>query len=237
MCFNREHVVTAIVNSCFVSSPRASTGTRWSAADFKPYPGGHVMLVEFTRTLSLAVCCWPRKRRENPTWAHARHNTSMMTCPPRHTMSWSSLDRVNTPLHTSHFLVQQQAHAWLKFESCVCRARIMCLFWFSSTTPLSSFFAHRLLSYHLVLPPAHQLHLPGCGGPIPSALQLMRTLAPLPSTTLSWPHTVDVARPSIATERCSFMFIRVHKDCQTSQHSVRTTSERHRNQRSSYRRS
>ena len=36
-----------------------------------------------------------------------------------------------------------------------------------------------------VLPPAHQLHLPGCGGQIPCALSLMRTLAPLPSTTLS----------------------------------------------------
>ena len=30
--------------------------------------------------------------------------------------------------------------------------------------------ADHLLSYHPVLPPAHQLHLPGCGGQIPCAL-------------------------------------------------------------------
>ena len=46
-------------------------------------------------------------------------------------------------------------------------------------------FAVHLLSYHPVFPPGHQLHLPRCGGQIPCALQLMRTLAPLPSTTLS----------------------------------------------------
>ena len=48
--------------------------------------------------------------------------------------------------------------------------------------PLS---ANHLLSYHPVLPPAHQLHLPRCGGQILCALSLIRTLAPLPSTTLS----------------------------------------------------
>ena len=42
-----------------------------------------------------------------------------------------------------------------------------------------------LLSYRLVFLPGHQLHLPRCGGQIPCALQLMRSLAPLPSTTLS----------------------------------------------------
>ena len=46
-------------------------------------------------------------------------------------------------------------------------------------------FAVHLLSYHLVFLPGHQLHLPRCGGQFPSALQLLRTLAPLPSTTLS----------------------------------------------------
>ena len=46
-------------------------------------------------------------------------------------------------------------------------------------------FAVHLLSYRLVFPSVHQLHLPRCGGQIPCALQLMRTLAPLPSTTLS----------------------------------------------------
>ena len=44
-----------------------------------------------------------------------------------------------------------------------------------------------LAVYPIVLsfPPGHQLHLPRCGGQIPCALLLMRTLAPLPSTTLS----------------------------------------------------
>ena len=46
-------------------------------------------------------------------------------------------------------------------------------------------FAVHLLSYHPVFPPNHQLHLPRCGGQIPCALSLMRTLALLPSTTLS----------------------------------------------------
>ena len=48
--------------------------------------------------------------------------------------------------------------------------------------PLS---ADHLLSCYPVLLPAHQLHLPRCGGQIPRAHSLMRTLAPLPSTTLS----------------------------------------------------
>ena len=96
--------------------------------------------------------------------------------------------------HTSHvvFLTDSHAHAWLK--SCVCRARITCLesspcahvfvptLFDYSTFPLS---ADHLLSHHPVLPCAHQLHLPRCGVQIPYALSLMRTLAPLPSTTLS----------------------------------------------------
>ena len=56
--------------------------------------------------------------------------------------------------------------------------------------------ADHLLSYHPVLPPAHQLHLPRCGGQIPCALQLLRTLAPLPSTTLS-----QVMSPTTTTFR------------------------------------
>ena len=46
---------------------------------------------------------------------------------------------------------------------------LMCLFGLSSTTPFPRF-AHHLLSYHLVLPPAHQLHVPGCCGQIHCAL-------------------------------------------------------------------
>ena len=58
------------------------------------------------------------------------------------------------------------------------------------------FFAVHLLSYHPVFLPSHQLHLPRCGGQIPCALLLMRTLAPLPSTTLS-----HVMSPTTTTSR------------------------------------
>ena len=54
-------------------------------------------------------------------------------------------------------------------------------------------FAVYLLSYRLVFPLGHQLHLPRCGGQILCALQLMRTLAPLPSTTLSQLRRMTVA--------------------------------------------
>ena len=50
-----------------------------------------------------------------------------------------------------------------------------------------------LLSYRPVIRPGHQLHLPRCGGQIPCAPQLMRTLALLPITTLShWDHQGNV---------------------------------------------
>ena len=63
-------------------------------------------------------------------------------------------------------------------RSCVCSDSLRLLHF-----PLS---ADHLLSYHPALPLAHQLHLPRCVGQIPCALSLMRTLAPLPSTTLIW---------------------------------------------------
>ena len=67
--------------------------------------------------------------------------------------------------------------------------------------PLSAVY---LLSYRPVFLPGHQLLLPRCGGQIPCALQLMRTLAPLPSTTLSlWEPTptrsVDLGKHSVYT--------------------------------------
>ena len=62
---------------------------------------------------------------------------------------------------------------------------LMCLFWLSLRLLHFPLFADHLLSYHLVLPPAHQLHLPRCGGQIPCAHSLMRSLALLPSTTFS----------------------------------------------------
>ena len=46
-------------------------------------------------------------------------------------------------------------------------------------------FAENLLSYRPVFPPGQQLHLPRCGGQIPCALQLMKSLTLLSSTTLS----------------------------------------------------
>ena len=61
-------------------------------------------------------------------------------------------------------------------------------------------FAVYLLSYRPVFPSGHQLHLPRCGGQIPCALQLMRTLAPLPSTTLSQVMSPNDYRISEATE-------------------------------------
>ena len=65
-------------------------------------------------------------------------------------------------------------------------AQVVCLILRDfSTFPLLAVY---LLSYRLVFPPGHQLLLPRCGGQIPSALQLMRTLIPLPSTTLSQEH-------------------------------------------------
>ena len=63
---------------------------------------------------------------------------------------------------------------------CVISMRSCCVF---DSLRLLHFplFAVYLLSYRPVFPSGHQLHLPRCGG----ALQLMRTLALLPSTTLS----------------------------------------------------
>ena len=49
----------------------------------------------------------------------------------------------------------------------------------------SPLLAAHVLSHRLVFPPGHQLLLSRCGGQIPCALPLMRTLAPLPNTTLS----------------------------------------------------
>ena len=73
-------------------------------------------------------------------------------------------------------------------RSCVCSDSLRLLHFL--------LFAHHLLSYHSVLPPVHQLHLPGCGGQIPCVLSLMRTLAPLPSRTLS-----QVMSPTTTTSR------------------------------------
>ena len=68
--------------------------------------------------------------------------------------------------------------------SCVIFMRSCCVFDSLRLLHLP-LFAVYLLSCHPVFPLGHQFHLPRCGGQIPCALQLMRTLALLPSTTHS----------------------------------------------------
>ena len=65
-------------------------------------------------------------------------------------------------------------------------------------------FAVYLLSHHSVHLLSLQLHFPQCGGQIPCALQLMRTLAPLPGTTITQvmsPTTTTSQRPLNCTSR------------------------------------
>ena len=109
---------------------------------------------------------------------------------------------VNTTPHTSHFLVLHNTHfnvtstlaqVWgaqrtFHVIACVIFMRSCCVL---DSPRLLHFplFAVYLLSYRPVFPPGHQLHLPRCGGQIPCALQLMRTLAPLPRTILSQNHS------------------------------------------------
>ena len=98
---------------------------------------------------------------------------------------------VNTTLHTSHFLVQLHGHAWLK--SCVCRARITC----HDASSCAHVFVRTLFDYFifLALLTIFSLIILSFLLPINFMSQdvvdkfpvhsLMRTLAPLPSTTLS----------------------------------------------------
>ena len=105
---------------------------------------------------------------------------------------------MNSTPHTSHFFVDShlmtrtcaaQAQIWraqrtFHVISCVIFMRSCCVF--DSLRRLHSLlFAVCLLSYRLIFPFRLQLLLPRCGGQIPCALLVMRTLAPLPSTTLS----------------------------------------------------
>ena len=81
----------------------------------------------------------------------------------------------HTP-HTSYVLTELHAHAWLKAQvaclSCAHHVSSSCVC--SDSLRLLHFllFAHHLLSYHPVLPLTHQLHLPRCGGQIPSLCTL-----------------------------------------------------------------
>ena len=98
--------------------------------------------------------------------------------------------------HTSHFLVDTnlmtrkfvaQAQVWraqrtFHIISCAIFIRLCCVF--DSPRLSLPLLAVHFLSYRLVHLPSLQLLLPRCGGQIPGALPLMRTLAHLPSTTL-----------------------------------------------------
>ena len=102
---------------------------------------------------------------------------------------------LNSTPHTSHFLGNSHLMTRTRVAQVVslaCAHHIPCVILMRSCCVFDSLrllhfplFAVHLLSYHPVFPPGHQLHLPRCGGQIPCALSLMRTLALLPSTTLS----------------------------------------------------
>ena len=94
--------------------------------------------------------------------------------------------KIHSHLMTRTCVAQVQvwrAQRTLHIISCVIFVRSCCVFDSPrlSLPPLAVY----LLSCRLVHLPNLQLLLPRCRGQIPCALPLMRTLAPLPSTTLS----------------------------------------------------
>ena len=110
---------------------------------------------------------------------------------------------VNSTPHTSHFLVDQTRTRVAQVVTLACAPHNPCVIFMRSCCVFDSLrllhfllLVVHLLSYRLVFPLGHQLCLARCGGQIPCALQLMRTLAPLPSTTLS--KTVS---PTTSTSR------------------------------------
>ena len=94
---------------------------------------------------------------------------------------------VNTTPHTSYFLTDSHADAWLK--SCVYRARIMChlhmfvltLFDYSTFLSLLTIFSPIVLFFLLAI----SFFFHDVVDKFSCCTPLMRTLAPLPSTTLS----------------------------------------------------
>ena len=103
---------------------------------------------------------------------------------------------------TPHFIRRIFSYNYtpMRGSSCVFVVRtscviVMCLFWlfdystFFSSLPIFSLF---VLSSPLPI----NFHLPRCGGQIPCALSLMRTLAPLPS-----PSPTQVMSPTTTTSR------------------------------------
>ena len=112
-------------------------------------------------------------------------------------MGPNSPESVNSTLHTSHFLALACAHfnvtstlaqVWraqrtFHVIACVIFMRSCCVF--DSPRLSLPLLAVYLFSFRLVHPPGSQLLLPRCGGQISCTLLLMRTLAPLPSRTIS----------------------------------------------------
>ena len=113
----------------------------------------------------------------------------------RHTSHVLTFSHLNTRTCVAQVISLTCAHhiPWVIFmrSCCVCDSLRLLHF---------LLFAVYLLSYRPVFPPGHLLHLPRCGGQVPCALSLMRTLALLPSTTLL--HLSSQPR------RCSSLFKR-----------------------------
>ena len=121
---------------------------------------------------------------------------------------------VNSTLHTSYFLAPARAHfndtstlaqvwraAHITLHPIFMRSWSGCSDSLRLSLPL---LAVPLLSCRLFHPLGLQLLLPWCGWQVPCALSLMRTLAPLPSTTLSQvmrPTTCTSQRPLNCTSR------------------------------------
>ena len=148
------------------------------------------------RALSLPSVKWrSNKQLDNPQGAWTRKATGTLGFRVRCTNTsflfpsrWFTFNDTHMRGSSRKFGVRS-AHSMRHLH-----ALMLCV-WFSATSPLSS---PCCLSSHLssCFPPGHQLLHPRCGGQIPCALQLMRTLAPLPSTTLS-----QVMSPTTTTSR------------------------------------
>ena len=121
---------------------------------------------------------------------HTSHVTVSRWCTFNDTHMRGSSSSLVCAVHISHHLM------------CHHHAFMLCV-WFSMTSLLSSSCClSSIFSFRPVFLSGHQLLLPRCG--VPCALPLMRTLAPLPSTTLSQvmsPTTITSRKPLNRTSR------------------------------------